>query len=263
MAGRRAAAHRRHPLRWTGARHAPDRGASEDTGASRAMGGASRADALHDRSRRVAAAGPGAAAGAGRAHRGRLRPRLTRRWRRAPAGPGSTCASTLRAQPGHRRLAAGAGVAPAAARAPRLFVLVDVSRSMEDPRRSSSCASRAPLCRCAAGARVFVFHTRLAEVTPLLQRDSAAVQEKVNAVTAGFGGGTRIAASLAFPPRARPRPARRARACGSCRTVSTPTLPEACSPPRCRLRGHGARITWFHPGAPAPALGRDAAAACR
>ena len=46
-------------------------------------------------------------------------------------------------------------------------------------------------------ARVFVFHTRLAEVTPLLQRDSARVQEKINAVTAGFGGGTRIATSLA------------------------------------------------------------------
>jgi len=45
-------------------------------------------------------------------------------------------------------------------------------------------------------ARVFVFHTRLAEVTSLLRRDSARVQEKVNAVTAGFGGGTRIAGSL-------------------------------------------------------------------
>ena len=45
-------------------------------------------------------------------------------------------------------------------------------------------------------ARVFVFHTRLAEVTPLHEAAQRRVQEKINAVTAGFGGGTRIATCL-------------------------------------------------------------------
>jgi uncharacterized protein with von Willebrand factor type A (vWA) domain len=43
---------------------------------------------------------------------------------------------------------------------------------------------------------VFVFHTSLIEVTALMRRDSGRVQEKINAVTFGFGGGTRIATNL-------------------------------------------------------------------
>jgi uncharacterized protein with von Willebrand factor type A (vWA) domain len=50
-------------------------------------------------------------------------------------------------------------------------------------------------CQC-LHARVFVFHTQLAEVTPLLTRNSSRVQEKINAVTFGFGGGTKIASNL-------------------------------------------------------------------
>lgn len=41
-----------------------------------------------------------------------------------------------------------------------------------------------------------VFHTRMSEITPLLKRNSGRVQEKINAVTFGFGGGTRIASNL-------------------------------------------------------------------
>jgi uncharacterized protein len=77
---------------------------------------------------------------------------------------------------------------------PRLFVLVDVSRSMEAHAAFFLRVARA-FVQCAQ-ARAFVFHVHLAEVTPLLQRDSATVQEKINAVTAGFGAGTRIAANL-------------------------------------------------------------------
>ena len=77
---------------------------------------------------------------------------------------------------------------------PRLFILADVSRSMEAHAALFLRVARAFAIE--AQARVFVFHTRLAEVTPLMQRDSATVQEKINAVTAGFGAGTRIAASL-------------------------------------------------------------------
>jgi uncharacterized protein with von Willebrand factor type A (vWA) domain len=45
-------------------------------------------------------------------------------------------------------------------------------------------------------ARVFVFHTRLIEVTAFMKRDSSRVQEKINAVTFGFGGGTKIASNF-------------------------------------------------------------------
>ena len=79
-------------------------------------------------------------------------------------------------------------------RQPRVVVLVDVSRSMEVHAQFFLRLSRAFVE--VMEARAFVFHTRLAEVTPLLKRRSERVQEKVNAVTFGFGGGTRIASCL-------------------------------------------------------------------
>jgi len=77
---------------------------------------------------------------------------------------------------------------------PRIYVLIDVSKSME---------SHAPFFLRIGrtfgqvlGARVLVFHTRISEITPLLNRNSGRVQEKINAVTFGFGGGTKIASNL-------------------------------------------------------------------
>ena len=179
----------------------PEESSSQDAGVERAQGGASRAEALHDRSlsqwlpqdlaqlnqlaERIAQ---------------RLRERLTRRWRDHPQGRRLDLRRTLR---GSLRTG-GVPFKPAwrqpRRERPRLFILVDVSRSMETHAQLFLRIARAFVG--VAQARVFVFHTRLAEVTPLLQRDSAAVQEKVNAVTAGFGGGTRIATSLGLPPRA-------------------------------------------------------------
>jgi uncharacterized protein with von Willebrand factor type A (vWA) domain len=137
-------------------------------------------------------------------------------------------------------------------KAPRLFVLVDVSRSMETHAQFFLRVARAFVG--AIGARVFVFHTRLAEVTPLLRGDSAAVQEKVAAVTAGFGGGTRIATSLADfrTVHARAQLGRDAR-------VWILSDGFDADPPRelagelQHLRARGARIAWLHPGATPPA----------
>lgn len=124
----------------------------------------------------------------------RLRRRLLRRWRLAAAGGRLDLRRTLRAS----LRTGGMPFAPAwlarRQERPRLFVLVDVSRSMETHAQLFLRIARAFVG--VLDARVFVFHTRLAEVTPLLQRDSGRVQEKVNAVTAGFGGGTRIATAL-------------------------------------------------------------------
>jgi len=77
---------------------------------------------------------------------------------------------------------------------PKIYILVDVSRSMEMYAQLFLRVARA-FCEVVE-ARAFVFHTRLVEITELLKKRTDRVQEKINAVTFGFGGGTRIATSL-------------------------------------------------------------------
>jgi uncharacterized protein with von Willebrand factor type A (vWA) domain len=128
---------------------------------------------------------------------------------------------------------------------PRLFVLVDVSRSMET--FAPLFMALADAFRRQAAARVFVFHTRIAEVTPLLRRRSRHMQEQINAVAAGFGSGTRIASSIADLVQ------RHARG----RLGHTHVLvlsdgydsdsPELLAQELGRCRSRGARIFWLHP----------------
>jgi uncharacterized protein with von Willebrand factor type A (vWA) domain len=182
----------------------------------------------------------------------RLRPMPTRRWRSAQPGRRLDLRQTLR-----RSVAwGGEPLAPAwqvkRTEPPRLFILADVSRSMESHAPFFLRVARAFAVE--AQARVFVFHTRLAEVTPLMQRDSGAVQEKVNAVTAGFGAGTRIAASLKDFARvhARAQLRRGARVWVMSDGFDTDE-PEHLASALQALRGRGARITWFHPTREVPA----------
>ena len=231
-----------------------ERGGHDDApGLPRAQGGASRTEALHDRSltmwlpqdlaqlerlaERIAA---------------RLRRRLTRRWHDDVHGRRLDLRRTLRAS----LRTGGVPVQPAwrtpRRERPRLFILVDVSRSMQTYAQLFLRIARAFVQ--AAGARVFVFHTRLAEVTPLLQRDSAAVQDKVNAVTAGFGGGTRIATSLAdfVGVHARAQLGRSARVWVLSDGFDADE-PHLLAEQLLRVRRRGARITWFHPNPARPA----------
>ena len=225
----------------------------DDTGLARAQGGASRTDALHDRSlslwlpqdlaqlerlaERIAQ---------------NLRKRLTRRWHDSATGRRLDMRRTLRAslrtggQPIHP-----VWRAPRRER-PRLFILVDVSRSMETHAQLFLRIARAFVT--AMDARVFVFHTRLAEVTPLLRSDSAAVQEKINAVTAGFGGGTRIATSVAdfHSVHARAQLTRNARVWVLSDGFDADP-PQRLKEELARVRGRGARITWLHPSERPPA----------
>ncbi len=230
-------------------------GAAEADGSSppRAQGGASRTGALHDRS--LAAWLPQDLARLEQLAdliASRLRRRLTRRWRDDPRGARLDVRRTLRAS----LKTGGLPLAPAWRRArrekPRVFILVDVSRSMETHAQLFLRIARAFVG--ALQARVFVFHTRLAEVTPLLQRHSASVQEKVNAVTAGFGGGTRIATSLADFHRVHAR----AQLGRSARVWVLSDGFDADEPHRladelAAVRARGARISWFHPGDAPPA----------
>jgi uncharacterized protein len=227
--------------------------ATDEAARSQAQGGASRTEALHDRAlsqwlpqdlstlerlaERIAE---------------QLRRRLTRRWRDDAQGRRLDVRRTLRAS----LRTGGVPVHPAwrtpRRERPRLFVLVDVSRSMETHAQLFLRIARAFVG--AAGARVFVFHTRLAEITPLLQRDSAAVQEKVNAVTAGFGGGTRIATSVGdfVGVHARTQLGRSSRVWILSDGFDA-DAPQALAEQLQRVRGRGARITWFHPTEQPPA----------
>ena len=225
----------------------------DDSGLSRAQGGATRADALHDRSlsmwlpqdlaqlerlaERIAQT---------------LRKRLTRRWHDSPTGRRLDVRRTLRASLRTGGLPLHPVWRSTRRERPRLFILVDVSRSMETHAQLFLRIARAFVT--AMDARVFVFHTRLAEVTPLLRSDSAAVQEKINAVTAGFGGGTRIATSVAdfHAVHARAQLTRHARVWVLSDGFDADE-PDQLADALARVRGRGARITWFHPSEHAPA----------
>lgn len=231
-------------------------GGADEPAAPRAQGGASRTEALHDRSlsewlpqdlaalqrqaERIAA---------------RLRRRLLRRQQAHPQGARLDLRRTLR----ESLATGGVPVTPAWRRPrrerPRLFIAVDVSRSMETHAQLFLRIARAFVM--AADARVFVFHTRLAEVTPLLQRGAeirAAVQEKVNAVTGAFSGGTRIATSLDDFHRVHARGAlNRGARLWVLSDGFDADPPAALDEALAAVRGRGARITWFHPSPQPPA----------
>ena len=221
----------------------------------RAMGGAARSEpqALHDRSAQMwMPQDLHALQQLARQIWRQLTPEPTRRWRTHPLGRRLDLRQTLRRSVAHGGLPLQPAWQQRRERPPQLFILVDVSRSMEAHVAFFLRVARA--MAQAADARVFVFHVRLAEVTPLMRSDSAAVQEKINAVTAGFGAGTRIAANLqAFARRhARAQLGRHARIWLLSDGFDT-DAPEDLAQALGALRGHGARITWFHPPRQPPA----------
>lgn len=228
---------------------------AQDSGSPRAQGGASRTEALHDRASQMWM--PQELSALQRLARqitAQLQARNTRRWRVAPRGPRLNLRQTLRASVAW----GGELMQPAWAvkrqEPPRLFILADVSRSMESHAALFLRVARAFALE--ADARVFVFHTRLAEVTPYMHRDTPAIQEKINAVTAGFGGGTRIAASLQEFARhhARAQLNRGARVWVFSDGFDTDG-PELLDAALQQVRARGARITWFHPTRQVPAAG--------
>ncbi|MGB4359264.1 MAG: VWA domain-containing protein, partial [Rhodoferax sp.] len=136
-------------------------------------------------------------------------------------------------------------------RQPRVVVLVDVSRSMEVHAQFFLRLTRAFVE--VMDARAFVFHTRLADVTPLLKRRSERVQEKVNAVTFGFGGGTRIASCL---HEALHQHLGRTLTRGDLFMVFSDGFdtdePEALAEVLAQVRARGARVCWLHPTVQVP-----------
>ena len=183
----------------------------------------------------------------------RLRRRLIQHYRRAPQARRVDLRQSIR-----RAMGTGGELMRLQFRdrqtiMPNVYILVDVSQSMETHAQFFLRMARS-FCQIMQ-ARGFVFHTGLIEVTDLLRRNSGRVQEKINAVTFGFGGGTRIATSLkAFLQQARRGPhGQRIRGLGrrdlvlvlsdGFDTDSSEQLPEAVR----AIRRTGAELFWLHP----------------
>lgn len=136
-------------------------------------------------------------------------------------------------------------------RMPQVVVLVDVSRSMEAHAQFFLRLGRALVE--VMQARAFVFHTRLAEVTALMKKRSKRMQEKVNAVSFGFGGGTRIAHSLS---QALDVHLGRTLKSGDIVMVLSDgydtDAPEELAAVLQRVKARGARICWLHPTVDVP-----------
>ena len=225
---------------------------TDDNGLARAQGGASQTDALHDRAlsqwlpqdlaqlerlaERIARM---------------LRKRLTRRWHDRPAGNRLDLRRTLRASLRTGGLPINPVWRTQRREQPRLFILVDVSRSMEMHAQFFLRLSRAFVE--VMNARAFVFHTRLAEVTPLMKRRSEKIQDKVNAVSFGFGGGTRIASCL---HEALHQHLGRDLRHGDLFIVFSDGFdtdePQELALVLAQIRARGARICWLHPTVIAP-----------
>ena len=232
------------------AKTAGDQPATQDapvSDAPQAQGGASRAEALAQRDGQMWLPEELSQLRAlAKQITNHLRPTPTRRWQALHNGRRLGLRQTLR-----RSVAfGGEPVNPVwlnrRVEAPKIFILVDVSRSMESHAAFFLRVARAFAQQ--SQARAFVFHTRIIEITNLLQRDSAAVQEKINAVTAGFGAGTRIATSLeAFTRQhARAQLSRSARVWVFSDGFDTDE-PGALADALAELRQRGARLSWFNP----------------
>ena len=222
-------------------------GGEEPGALPRGQGGASRVEALPNRDAQCWL--PRELGELGRLAtqiRDRLRPRPTRRWRVASRGDRLDFRQTFR-----RSLSCAADSLVPVWRKPRtvpprIVIAVDVSRSMEAHAAFFLRVARAFARH--AGAGVYVFHTRIAAIGPLLMRDSDRIQEKINALAAGFGGGTRIAASLSALLHgnnrlASPRLTRLWIMSDGFDTDDALALEAVLK----RLRGRGVRLAWFYP----------------
>jgi uncharacterized protein len=182
----------------------------------------------------------------------RLRVKLLRRWAMSKGREVLQLRRSLRSALGTGGEVVNLRYVRRRRRLPRIVILVDVSRSMEVHAHFFLRLARAFVE--VTDARAFVFHTRLAEVTPLLKRRSGRVQEKINAVTFGFGGGTRIASCLAEAmDRQMLRNLRRGDIVLVFSDGYDTDAPGDLALSLGRIRGRGAQIYWLHPTKQPPA----------
>lgn len=196
--------------------------------------------------------------------RRRLRTKLLRRWQPHPSSGSIHLRRSLRSA-----LATGGELVKLhhvqrQRRLPHVALLVDVSRSMEVHAQFYLRLARAFVE--VMDARAFVFHTRLAEVTPLMKQTNRRIQEKINAVTFGFGGGTRIGTCLHTALHQHlGRGCARPLGQGDLFMVFSDGFdtdePHVLADVLAQVRARGARVCWLHPTVQVPASTAMAAAA--
>jgi len=176
----------------------------------------------------------------------RLRMQLLRRWQKSKAGGAVDLRRTLRTAMGTAGELIQLQQVRRRREAPRVVLLVDVSRSMEVHAQFYLRLARAFVD--VMDARAFVFHTRLADVTALMQRGGRRMQEKINAATFDFGGGTRIASCLqdAFHHHLS-RTLRRGDVMFIFSDGYDTDEPGALAQALAQIRARGTRIVWLHP----------------
>lgn len=124
----------------------------------------------------------------------RLRRKLIQRYKRSPVASRIDLRESIRKAHGTAGEVIRLQMRARQTVMPKVYILVDVSHSMETHAQFFLRMARS-FCQVMQ-ARAFVFHTSLIEVTDLLRRNSGRVQEKINSVSFGFGGGTKIASNL-------------------------------------------------------------------
>ena len=171
-----------------------DGGQGDGVDNPQAMGGASKVDPLHEDFKKWMPEDIDKLESYIRPLEQRLRKKLIRKWRQTHQPQRIDIPSTIR-----QGLSTGGELLKLRLKQrdqimPRIYVLIDVSKSMEAHAPFFLRIGR--VFSQVLNARVLVFHTRISEITQLLNRNSGRVQEKINAVTFGFGGGTKIATNL-------------------------------------------------------------------
>lgn len=124
----------------------------------------------------------------------RLRRKLIQRYKRSPVASKIDLRASIRKAHGTAGEVIRLQMRARQTVMPKVYILVDVSHSMETHAQFFLRMARS-FCQIMQ-ARAFVFHTSLIEVSNLLRRNSGRVQEKINSVAFGFGGGTKIASNL-------------------------------------------------------------------
>lgn len=177
-----------------------------------------------------------------------MRYRLSRRRRAARKGRGLDLRRTLRRNLAH-------GMEPLELlrkrrpeRPVNIVLLLDVSGSMKPYARAFLAFARG-LAGSEIGVEVFLFHTRLARITEALRdSDPARAVDRLMLLSQGFGGGTRIAESLAVFN------ARYAKAVIDSRSVVVVMSdgydtdpPERLAAELARLKQRAPRLVWLNP----------------
>ncbi len=173
--------------------------------------------------------------------------RLRRRWRTVRKGTRLSLRRTLRRSVSQ----GGAPLQPVWLRPrrhpPSLVLLVDASRSM-NPYSFRFLRFAAGALGAFPGSEAFIFHTRLVRITDALRDSSAAgMRQKLNLLSEGWSGGTRIGASIADFNRLHGEAVRRRSVVIILSDGLDTGEPQTLTSALAELRRRAGRLVWLNP----------------